>query len=59
MELQIPYVLYVVHLFNGLQGTAKGTYDTKHADLACPFKRGQRLNKVIVLFLPCLHSEQM
>lgn len=59
MELQVPYVLFAVHLFNGLQGTAKGTYDTKDADLACPFERGQRLNKVIVLFLAYLRSEQM
>lgn len=59
MELQVPYVLYAVHLCNVLQGTAKGTHDTKDADLACPFKRGQRLNKVIALILAYLHSEQM
>lgn len=59
MELQVPYVLYIVHLFKGLQGSKKGIYDTQDADLACLFKRGQSLIKVTVLFLAYFHSEQM
>lgn len=57
MELQVPYILYVVRLLYGLQRTAKGTYDTKDAVLAYPCEGGQRLNEVIVLLLAYLHSE--
>lgn len=45
--------------FNGLLETAKGTHEEKDVDLLCPFERGQRLNKVIVIFLAYLHSEQI
>lgn len=59
MELQVPHVLHTANFFNGLQETAEGTPDKKDVDLLCPFERGQRLNKVIVIFLAYLHSGQM
>lgn len=45
--------------FNDLLETAKGTHKEKDVDLLHPFERGQRLNKIIVIFLAYLHSEQI
>lgn len=59
LEVQFPCVLHTTHFFTGLQETAKGTHDGRDVDLVCPFERSQRLNKVIVIFLAYLHSEQM